>query len=178
MGCSCAKLLQSEEIINTFNVGNEEDKTYEKIKNPMEAETVLNINNDNDDNDNNDIINNNQYFENLKYNQIKNSEKIEKEPNPNVQIEPELNNIIDDNNNSPQYKHIITDKITKEELEAFFNEYTPLDLDDNIPIELRPPTLLNNDIIYYGEWDIKNNIKNMKVIGNKINPVEKGNYST
>ena len=163
MGCTCAKPLQNEEIINTFNVGYEEDKTHEKIKNPIEAETVLNINNDND---NNDIINNNQYLENLKYNPIKNSEKIEQELNSNIQVQPELNEVKDNNNNNynnnnppSPYKQIITDKITKEEFESFLNEYTPLDLDDNINIELRPPILLDKDIIYYGEWDLKNNIR-------------------
>ena len=58
------------------------------------------------------------------------------------------------------YKPITTDKIDQEELKELFRLYPPLD--DNIEVEVRSPVqfnAFNNKVIYFGEWDIQNNLR-------------------
>ena len=148
MGCSCTKQLK-EELNNTYNIATEENQIIDNNQNPEENKFDLNNNNDinNINTKNSDILKSNQ--------------KLNKEINNELnQYLPELNEKTNNNNNNTTpFTQIACDKITKEELDNFLSSNPPLDLEDNINIELRPPNFLNNDIIYYGEWDTKNNYR-------------------
>ena len=158
MGCSCAKHLKEEQN-NTYNIPTEENQLAENNLNQEEANNDL-INNNNDKINNNDFITNTKTSEKLK-SYIKLNKEINDELNFNEQFNPELNEKKDSNNNknTKTYIEITTDKITKEDLNNFLLEYPPLDSEENINLELRPPNLLENDIIYYGEWDPENNLR-------------------
>ena len=66
-----------------------------------------------------------------------------------------LNN--NDQEESLSYKFITTDKIEQKELEELFMLYPPLN--DGLEVEVRSPAQFNNKVIYFGEWDIKNNLR-------------------
>ena len=69
-----------------------------------------------------------------------------------------LDNAQLNNDNNEKYKEIITDKITKEEYEELINKYPPIG--DNVKVEIRnPQENIIEKFIYYGEWDIKNNVR-------------------
>ena len=53
------------------------------------------------------------------------------------------------------YKQITTDKIDQKELEVLFKLYPSLD--DGIEVEVQSPVQFDNGLIYFGEWDKKNN---------------------
>ena len=44
--------------------------------------------------------------------------------------------------------------LPKDEIVKFFENYPPINDNDNIIIEKKDPLILENNIIYYGEWDI------------------------
>ena len=131
---------------------------------------------DPDDNNNNNNINN---TENQKENSIKERDsKNASDPNKKYSIiignQPQLtsntlilnssNNLLNRAKSSPllpkdgedfHYKQIETNLITPEEFQEFCT--TNVSLADSVQIEIRPSTLCENQTIYYGEWDIKNN---------------------
>ena len=55
------------------------------------------------------------------------------------------------------YKFITTNKIEQKQLEELFQLYPPLN--DNIEVEVRSPAQFSNKVIYFGEWDKKNNLR-------------------
>ena len=55
------------------------------------------------------------------------------------------------------YKITNSDQIKQNELEEVCNEYPPLD--DGVEVEVRPPAEFNNKLIYFGEWDVQNNLR-------------------
>ena len=159
MGCSCTQNIKVEnEVVNPFeyntdinnddknNIINDNNQLFEKTQNPNDFENVLIAEN---------IINTDSNIEKLKSNLLPKTEIIKTSINASQNMEqiPETTNY----NTTNKYKQISTDKIPKEELDIFLKEYPPLS--DNIILEIRPPTLLENEIIYYGEWDKEKNIR-------------------
>ena len=148
MGCSCTKHIKDEELVNSYHINNDENNiNNEKDINKNDIEDIYNTN----------IKIKNKNMKNIELNN-NNSKTLDTTNNivPKTQIDPEpkQQNI---NNNKFPYKIITTDKIPTEELDKLLSEYTPLT--DDIIVELKSPCLCDNEVIYYGEWDIENNYR-------------------
>jgi hypothetical protein len=146
MGCTCSKKLKTEEEVD-FDPKNTE----------QEVNNTSNLF---------DIENNKNYNDNIKIENLKSpvigqksktfvSAPTKDEDIINIQIFSELEN--EDFKNLKNYKQINTNLITKEELNTLLSNIQPFN--DNIIVEIRPTTLCENKSIYFGEWDIKNNIR-------------------
>ena len=145
MGCSCTNNLKTEnekEVINDFELNKE---LRENNNNSNQIENILTDNNAKIENKENII---DSYLP-------KNSEIIIQ----NQKTSSEDKSVLKEKRkkNLSPFKPITTNKITKEELNNFFNEYTPLN--DEVEVELRSPQLCENDAIYLGEWDIEKNLR-------------------
>ena len=69
----------------------------------------------------------------------------------------EINEVIPNNNLQPNLSSQSL-VVTEDELNELFNKYPPLK--DNVKVEIIPPVEYpTNKSVYYGEWDVKNNIR-------------------
>ena len=56
-----------------------------------------------------------------------------------------------------RYTFVNTDKITPKDLQDLFNSVSPVN--DGVEVEVRSPAQFENKVIYFGEWDINNNLR-------------------
>ena len=68
-----------------------------------------------------------------------------------------LNALSEEDDKNFHYKPIETNLITPEEFQEFCATHNSLN--DSISVEIRPTTACENKTIYYGEWDIKKNLR-------------------
>ena len=167
MGCSCRLKIKTEE--NEVQI-----EQYKDINEGVNTTNVLDI----EDSNNNRKRNENSYVPP----QIMKKSKTQIISMPKEKIQDEDNiSDLDQEILKNNYQKINTNKMTQEELNDLLIKYESIN--DSVLVEIRPTTVCENQAIYYGEWNKKDNNRHGRGIllwpdGSKYTGQWRNNYAS
>ena len=174
MGCCSPKPLITENEykfkIDYSNINNNyNDENDKENKDDINSYDNNKIDNNNNSKNNNNINNNNITNNNINNNNINNNNDNKKDnneiiSNENMENEKEENlkkNAKEKNESSflSSEKNINSTKITDLDYENILSLYPSINEENNGKIELKKNIILENNSLYYGEFDIEKNMK-------------------